>query len=412
MPLDSNKFAETHDDVFEEIAAALDIPDSKLEEARGRYDSIGAWLGRSESTLAKCRPAISPQGSFLLGTVTRPLNDNDEYDVDLVCLLSEASKSDFTQKQLKDAVGREVALYARAHNMANPPEEGRRCWILTYADGTQFHMDVLPAVPDVQRYRQFLEKSGFRALADNAGLSGKAIAITDNTLPQYALATDDWPLSNPMGYAAWFKSRMTIQLRERKMAFAKRLKITGAVDDIPDYRVKTPLQRAIQLLKRHRDGMFADDSDHKPISIIITTLSAHAYNEEPTIAAALESILTTMDRFIEDRGGTAWVANPVNPSENFADKWAEDPTKRQNFHRWLDQARKDFALYIRANRFNTVPQGLREALGVDLVDRVLKAVFPAAGVAAPAIAQASTRAEAAISQINRTGSQSKPWAAS
>jgi hypothetical protein len=36
--------------------------------------------------------------------------------------------------------------------------------------------------------------------------------------------------------------------------------------------VKTPLQQAVQILKRHRDMMFADDPEHKPISVIITTL--------------------------------------------------------------------------------------------------------------------------------------------
>src|SRR5262245_21974727 len=59
------KIAKTHDDILEEIAAALDIPPSKFEEARRRYESIGDWLDRDESTLAAYHPAIPPQGSFL-----------------------------------------------------------------------------------------------------------------------------------------------------------------------------------------------------------------------------------------------------------------------------------------------------------------------------------------------------------
>lgn len=419
MTAHGRKIAKTHDDVLEEIADALDIPPSKFEEAKERYESIGDWLGRDESTLSEYDPAISPQGSFLLGTVTRPLTDAEEYDVDLVCLLK-ASKNDFTQKSLKETVGHEVVLYARARNMANPPEEGRRCWTLHYADGAQFHMDVLPALPDVQRYQMMLNRHGYGGLANDPSLSGQAIAITDKTLPQYVHVTDDWPQSNPMGYAAWFRSRMTVQLTERKKAFAKRENITASVDEIPDYKVKTPLQRAIQLLKRHRDCMFADDGDHKPISIIITTLAAHAYNEEPTISTALHSILTGMDQFIEHRGDEAWVANPVNPVENFADKWAEEPKKRENFYNWLEQVRHDFALYFRASRFDAVPEALREGLGADLVDRTLKAVIPtaASGLAAPAIARGSSgdddvqRAETAINELRRTGTQSKPWARS
>ena len=417
MTAHDRKIAQTHDDVLEEIADALDIPPSKFEEAKGRYESIGDWLDRDESTLGAYNPAISPQGSFLLGTVTRPLTDAEEYDVDLVCLLK-ASKTEFTQKRLKEAVGYEVALYGRAHNMKNPAEEGRRCWTLHYAEGTQFHMDVLPALPDAQRYQLVLKERAYGALANDPALAGRAIAITDKTLPQYPQVTEDWPQSNPMGYAAWFQGRMMVQLTERKKAFAKREKITASVDDIPDYKVKTPLQRAIQLLKRHRDCMFADDGEHKPISIIITTLAARAYNEEPTISTTLQSILTGMERYIEHRGDEAWVANPVNPAENFADKWAEELAKRENFYNWLEQARHDYALYLRASRFDAVPDVLKEHLGTGLVDRTLDTVIPAvvaAGLAAPAIARGTSgddeagRAEAAINEIQRTGSQSKPW---
>jgi hypothetical protein len=208
-----------------------------------------------------------------------------------------------------------------------------------------------------------------------------------------------------------------VELHE--LEFAKRHRITASVDEIPDYKVKTPLQRAIQLLKRHRDCMFAEDGEHKPISIIITTLAAHAYNEESTISAALQSILTAMDQFIDYRDGVAWIANPVNPAENFADRWAETPEKQQNFHRWLDQAREDFAMYLRASRFDTVPVQLREHLGTDLVDRVMTAALPivASTLSTPAIARSrdddgQKRAEAAIDEVQRAGSQSKPWAKS
>ena len=39
----------------------------------------------------------------------------------------------------------------------------------------------------------------------------------------------------------------------------------------------------MQILKRHRDGAFADRPDVKPASIILTTLAAHAYNQEETL---------------------------------------------------------------------------------------------------------------------------------
>lgn len=417
MTTSNRKTAQSHDDILEEIADALDIPQSNFEDAESRYKSIGDWLDRDDSALSSYEPTISPQGSFLLGTVIRPLSDAEEYDVDLVCVLK-ATKDDFTQKSLKEAIGKEIALYAKARNMAKRPKEGRRCWTLHYADEAQFHMDVLPALPDVQRYKQLLEQRGHTILARDEALSGQAIAITDRTLPQYAQHTVDWPQSNPKGFAAWFRNRMAFQLTERKMAFIKRQMVTASVDEIPDYKVKTPLQRAIQLLKRHRDSMFADDDEHKPISIIITTLAALSYNEEPTISGALQSILRGMEEHIKYRGDEAWITNPVNPEENFADKWVEEPKKRENFYNWLEEARRDFGLYLRASQYDFMPEILKEAFGTDLVERSLQSILAGAAplVGAPAIVKAASnaneqqRAEAAIQEIQRTGPQSKPWA--
>lgn len=412
MKPETKKIAKSHDDVLEVIADALDIPPSKYDEAIKRYESIGAWLSRDRSSIAKHDPEISPQGSFLLGTVTRPITDAEEYDVDLVCVMN-CTKQEFTQKTLKEAVGREIASYAEGHGMENPPEERRRCWTLHYADGAQFHVDIVPALPDAQWYQIMLKEHGHGVLADDTNLTGRAIAITDSTLPQYSAFTDDWPLSNPMGYAAWFRSRMTIQLTERKHAFIKHQMITASVDDIPDYKIKTPLQRAIQLLKRHRDCMFAEEDEHKPISIIITTLAAQAYNEESSISTALQSILMGMEKHIEYRGDEAWVPNPVNPAENFADKWAEVPKKRECFYTWLEKAREDFALYLRARSFDTVPDALKDNLGTGLVERTLSVVLST--LAFPDIVKSEPshneieRAEAEINQLKWTGTHSKPW---
>lgn len=411
MSKNEKQFAHTHDDVLESIAMALDIPPSLFERAKGRYDAIGTWLNRDDSSLAGLVPTISPQGSMLLGTVIRPLTDQEEFDVDLVCLLS-TSKSECTQKRLKQAVGLEVNLFAESQHMANSPEEGRRCWTLVYADGAQFHMDILPAIPDAQDYRRMLSARGHEPIAANVAMTKNAIAITDKLHPQYAFYCTDWLQSNPKGYAAWFRDRMKLQLADRKRAYAEREGIMSSLDEIPDYKVKTPLQRAVQLLKRHRDGMFADDPEHKPISIIITTLAARAYDEEDTIAGALLSILKEMDTYIKYVNGDAWVENPVNPTENFADKWSEEPIKGENFQRWLSQARRDFALYLRDSRFDSFPDGLKQRLGKRLVERTLAIVLPVASTdnTVSNTAWPPSRLETAVKEIRRKGAYSKPWA--
>lgn len=393
----------SHEDVLEAIAEAIDIPEHLEQVARERYQSIGNWLDRDASTIKQYDPEVSPQGSFLLGTVIRPVGDADEYDIDLVCRLN-ATKQDLSMAELKKAVGVEIVGYATAHRMEKEPEDGRRCWTMEYADDAGFHMDILPSLPDEATYRVLMEKSGNVALATDQGIREQAIAITDKTHPKYTVRCDEWPVSNPKGYAIWFQSRQSEVVLTRKRAIMETDRVYASVDDVPDYKIKTPLQRAIQLLKRHRDTMFNGDDD-RPISIIITTLSAHAYNGEQTIGEALRSILKNMHMYIEDKGGVKWVANPVNPMENFADKWLEAPQKEKNFFSWLEKARRDFGLYLTANVYSQVPTELQEALSKDTVTKVL----PMIALAAPAVVSSADAGSAEAAKVIHEGGATKPW---
>src|SRR5208337_1219737 len=142
-------------------------------------------------------------------------------------------------------------------------------------------------------------------------VAGSAGAITDNRLKNYDIISDDWRISNSEGFARWFESRMKLaRLLLEKRAVAVK---AAQVDDLPAYRWKSPLQRCVQILKRHRDVMFADNLDRKPISIIITTLAGKAYQGEVEIAEALDRILSNMGSLINPT--TPRVPNPVNPAE-------------------------------------------------------------------------------------------------
>src|SRR5436309_2368321 len=83
----------------------LDIPRSLYERAAARHQSLGRWLLREGSSLARFDPDVRPQGSFRFGTVIRPLRDDDEYDLDNVCVLRNLGKLTMTQRQLKALYG-------------------------------------------------------------------------------------------------------------------------------------------------------------------------------------------------------------------------------------------------------------------------------------------------------------------
>jgi len=350
--------------LLQQLAESLDISESRYKQAEERYQAVGNWLARDESVIAEYGPDIYPQGSFCLGTVIKPITDAEEYDIDLVCELS-LEKNRVSQKQLKDLVGYEIKSYARANNMNSSPENGRRCWTLNYADGAQFHMDILPALPDGNSFRLFLE---YRGVA--AGWTELAIAITDNTRHNYERIDDDWLRSNPKGYAEWFKDRMKVQFEERRQALLTEA-IRAGVEEVPDYKVKTPLQRAIQILKRHRDIMFGDDED-KPISIIITTLAAHSYNNEADLLDALVNIVDSMPSLVQRKDGDPWVENPVNPTENFADKWKERPQLEAKFRQWLQQVRADLNTALRSENIQSIGESLKPCLGEKVINEALQ----------------------------------------
>lgn len=367
-------------DYLDALAEELEISDARYVDAEKSYNSLGDWLNRDASTLRAYEPAVYVQGSFQLGTVIKPLTDDEEYDVDAVCELTLLGKHHLSQLRLKELTGIEIEAYRRSQSMTKRLKEGRRCWVLRYSDGAQFHMDIVPALPNGNEQRVLLETYGY-----DAKFASTAIVITDNEHHNYEIVAEEWPRSNPKGYAGWFRSRMVVAFERRRKMLAEA--IEASVEDIPEYRVRTPLQSAIMILKRHRDIMFAGRKEIRPISVILTTLAAHSYTGEESIADALYAILEKMDRFIlTDEAGHSQIANPTDPLENFADKWVAHPERKDAFYDWLGKARRDFrSIADLANR-ERIQGSIEASVGADLAKRAADRSRPPGGLRAASVA--------------------------
>lgn len=324
------------------MVEGLELPESAYLKAKDRYEDIGEWLGRDESQCRDNDPHIFPQGSFRLGTAIRPLVEDESYDLDLACKLTEGiSKGTHTQEELKKTVGNEIELYRVARGIVAPLEPKHRCWRLEYQDGLSFHMDIVPCIPADDSRQQLIFESLRKSGTDDLfaeSTSHMTVSITDDRDPEFKKITENWQVSNPEGYAKWFEAQNeTLQMVLEKAA---------QVDDMPLYKRKTTLQRSIQLLKRHRDLMFKNDPDVKPISIIITTLAATAHQGETDIESAMSTILSRMGDLVNPTRPR--VPNPVDPAEDFADRWSMPQYRglnlEKNFWDWLKQAQIDFEL--------------------------------------------------------------------
>ncbi|QDV73720.1 nucleotidyltransferase [Botrimarina mediterranea] len=376
-------------ELLEAVAASLDIPDAVHQEAVEKYEHIGHWLEEQDESDGRREPTIYPQGSFRLGTVVRPCSRESGYDIDLV-YERDLRKTGISQQELKDDLQKHLRLYVadceKSHVDVPTLKEGRRCWTLDYDDG--FHMDVLPAIPDDdgrQRFRDYAESR---------------ILISDRKL-------HDWQHSNPIGYAEWFKSRMAVRFRERRIALAQGM-LKASAEDVPEYKVKTPLQRSIQILKRHRDVHFATDYDDKPISVIITTLAAKSYNNQGDLIESLLAIVRGMGQHIEYRmegvKRVAWVPNPTNDDENFADKWADHPEREVKCRAWLRKVEEDLTAALESGNADD----LLEILGESFGKRAVANAARSAGISHPG-ASASARAPTAVSEISTRHCTLPPW---
>lgn len=330
-----NTQADTLDELLQTGIASIDISAEEHRLAESRYHDVADSLDDHWDD-SPDDGSVYPQGSMRLGTVTRNIHRNDEIDIDLVALRRVAKEST-TQASLKADAGAGLTRFVEGRPEGLPRlEEGKRCWTLIYPG---FHLDVLPALPDTE------------------SRSPTGLIITDTQVR-------NWRHSNPIGYADWFHATMKKEFDEALVVLSKSMDI----DEVPRWVVKTTLQRAVQSLKRHRDIYFTDHLEDRPASVIITTLAARAYRGG-SMYEVLADVTRRMPELVPHEGGRYIVANPVQPKENFADRWADLPDRAEQFFKWAESAALDFASLGSERGLDVVLSKMSSAFG----ERVAKA---------------------------------------
>lgn len=343
------------EELFKNVFEKLDISQTMYDNATDKYHNIAKLL--EDKGL---NAFIYPQGSFRTGTVVRPYKDgkDKDYDLDFICQIY-GSKENFYPKDLKDSVGDILKDDGR---YSSKLIEYDRCWTIKYADiydGIGFNIDIVPATLETQSYIEMLIQSGIESEKAN-----KAVAITHKENSEYI-----WISTNPAAYAEWFeeKNKMAFSsfIYKRKASIFEEHKLLyNSIEEVPDYKVKTPLQRSIQILKRHRDIYYdrSNANNYKPSSIIITTLLAeiasytngtdeifqflnfsveelrnmHPYFLSDTLPNPSKILASMISRIGENK----WeMKNPVSPEDNLLDCW--DNETADLFFKWLEEVKND-----------------------------------------------------------------------
>lgn len=175
----------------------------------------------------------------------------------------------------------------------------------------------------------------------------KGELVPDRTLKQ-------WHPTNPRAYKALFDRRALLKPTFVRAQVAMQQRDEAKVEPFPIREaVKGILRRIVQLLKRHRDIFYENNTeDVAPFSVIITTLAMQAYEycvRRHVFVGEMDvlvEVIRMMPHFIErpildGRQGYA-VPNETTHEENFADNWNKDPRRAPAFYTWHAQALLDF----------------------------------------------------------------------
>lgn len=342
---------------LKKIAEGLDITPTMYKNATDKYNAIANYMAKHGIDAD-----FYPQGSFRTGTVVRPLKDGkaSNYDLDVISELKN-NKRDVSPSFIKHTVGNTLKGNEVYKSKLLPEDD--RCWTLAYAEvenGVGFNLDVVPCVHEDKAVIETLIN-----LKVDPMFANEAVSITDRK----SAKDYDWLGSNPSGFGKWFddinrpflalveKTQRSRIFTENRNLFALEAKI----EDVPDGYLRSDLQVAIQLLKRHRDIHFLNGRNGrqlKPASVIITALTTEIARDAGPMGLLdlLKYVVNELVKYsvllkgekernklkfhyIDKHDGKWWITNPVDPDDNFADGWSDDDAKA--FFRWINSVQFD-----------------------------------------------------------------------
>ena len=332
-----------------EIDDRISLTATEYDTLSTHYDTVSAILEDPNDPLLGDL-LVFAQGSFGTRTVTRPPG-RDDVDIDAIAYA--IGGTTLSPIALLDRLFDELNARVRTGGTVEP---SKRCVVIQYAnESVPCHLDVTPA-----------ERRAGNPNDDGSGL----LRVPDRP-------SQGWSPSNPKDFAEWFEKIAELELSVL-IPESYRLHILekGATEPLPSHEeIKAPngLRVAVRLMKRHRDVHVERTrrQNTKPISVIITTLAALAY-ERVALRSRHRSLspLQIMTEVVEEMancfsppqfGETYRVENPRDPSENFAEKWNDNELLPRTFFAWLNELKQ-------ALRFGYVQFPSRERFRSELVE--------------------------------------------
>ena len=245
----------------------VNINDSRLERLHRGVRAVRRHLKDNLPGYQK----TEPQGSLALGTIIKPVDDNDEYDADIQVVMNYNPK--WKPRDYVNAVYRSLK---QNKNYADKLRLKTRCVTIDYAG--DFHLDVVPRVT-IRRKHYVCNR------VDNK------FEVTDGN-----------------GYREWFNERNRITGGNLKLVV-----------------------RILKYLRDHKNNYTVKSIMLTTLAGKMIKPSDEGTEAVSTVADTLATVLTRMDVYLQKNPRVPKIKNPVLPSENFNRHW--DQKKYANFRK-------------------------------------------------------------------------------
>lgn len=214
--------------------------------------------------------SLKPQGSFRQETIIKPVNPDDDFDVDLLFEMKEVNG--WQPVDYLNNLSNEFRKFDTYKDKVDTRGK-TRCVTIDY--DTDFHIDIVPAIGLV---------------------SGEMIMNRK---------TNNYEITDGDGYAQWFE-RQNIITRDNFKRFVRLMKYIR--DSKKEFEIKSVLLTTLIGLQ-----ISASDSSNR---------------DYPDISTSFVTLIKKLDLFLQSNQTMPIVYNPVLPSENFNRHWDQNKYSR------------------------------------------------------------------------------------
>jgi len=237
---------------------------SRLVVLTERIDSVDGFLDQYFDPYEK----RENRGSYALGTIIKPIRDNDEFDADILIYLKEQQGW-----KAEDYINEVYKVFKGNGTYKQLVHRKTRCVRLDYAE--EFHLDMVPCIE-----------------------RGRGVYICNREI-------NDFEQSDGTGYREWLNAKNLITNGQLK-------KVT----------------RLLKYLRNHKKIFSAKSI----LLTTLIAQQVHDYDvagDFANVPLALKLISNRLNQFLQDNIVMPTISNPALPSENFNRHWDQD--KYKNF---------------------------------------------------------------------------------